>query len=550
MAIILPSGFQITSTDPVDSRFSVANQAARFALATANVYPGLLVYQQDVQLTYLLINVANVGNSTGWQIVTTGVSGSYATTGSNIFSGSQVVSGSLSVNGSTVITANQTSSMTVATASYFSGSISTAISSSYAATASVLLGSVESASYALYAVSSSQAATSSYTLSSSLSVSSSLAQTASFVTGSDIIGTVASASYISGPNFSANKLSTVTLGSVAGAYTEFLTLSGGTSGGINVIISINNNLVGATSQVSKTYIVTSQYGNAPNWQVVSPVSTTSHNGPSDDWELLFIQTGSSGTFRLRSTEGTTGNPTTFSINIYNLDGVPNLIITQTDTTGADFTAYSLWGGSPIMNIGASQQGGIGQVAIGTPYAQSGSVLTVSGSTALSGSLKVKGGITGSLFGTASYAVTSSYAQTASYFSGSISNAISASYALTASFTTTAQTASYVNIARTASFVTASNVVGTIASASFALTASYFSGSITNAVSSSYAQTASYVNALNQDITLTGSLNIKGTITADSASFTYLTTIYETSSVVYSSGSNTLGDASNDTQTLW
>jgi len=53
MAIILPSGFQITSTDPVDARFTVTNQAARYALAPANIYPGLLVYQQDVRLTFL-----------------------------------------------------------------------------------------------------------------------------------------------------------------------------------------------------------------------------------------------------------------------------------------------------------------------------------------------------------------------------------------------------------------------------------------------------------------------------------------------------------------
>ena len=53
----------------------------------------------------------------------------------------------------------------------------------------------------------------------------------------------------------------------------------------------------------------------------------------------------------------------------------------------------------------------------------------------------------------SYALTASFAATASYFSGSISNAISSSYALTSS---------------------------------------YFSGSISNAISSSYALTASYI----------------------------------------------------------
>jgi hypothetical protein len=51
-------------------------------------------------------------------------------------------------------------------------------------------------------------------------------------------------------------------------------------------------------------------------------------------------------------------------------------------------------------------------------------------------------------------------------------------------------------------------------------------------------------------TILGSLQVNGTVSATSASFTYVTTTYETASVIYSSGSNQLGDASNDTQTLW
>jgi hypothetical protein len=50
--------------------------------------------------------------------------------------------------------------------------------------------------------------------------------------------------------------------------------------------------------------------------------------------------------------------------------------------------------------------------------------------------------------------------------------------------------------------------------------------------------------------ITGSLNVQGTLTATSASITYLETVYETASIIYSSGSNQFGDASNDTQTLW
>ena len=50
--------------------------------------------------------------------------------------------------------------------------------------------------------------------------------------------------------------------------------------------------------------------------------------------------------------------------------------------------------------------------------------------------------------------------------------------------------------------------------------------------------------------ITGSLDISGTLTATSASITYLETVYETASIIYSSGSNQLGDASDDTQTLF
>lgn len=91
-----------------------------------------------------------------------------------------------------------------------------------------------------------------------------------------------------------------------------------------------------------------------------------------------------------------------------------------------------------------------------------------------------------------------------------------------------------------------NYVNNATSASFAQTA----------LSASYAPDISNRNGLittgsaggNQSIT--GSLNVEGTISATSASFTYVNTIYETASVIYSSGSNQLGDAADDTQTLW
>jgi hypothetical protein len=89
--------------------------------------------------------------------------------------------------------------------------------------------------------------------------------------------------------------------------------------------------------------------------------------------------------------------------------------------------------------------------------------------------------------------------------------------------------------------------GTSSWATNAVSTSYFSGSISNAVnatSSSYASTASYLNTLNQDLTFNGNLILNGT-----ASITYLNVAYESSSIIYSSGSNQFGDATNDTQTL-
>ena len=64
----------------------------------------------------------------------------------------------------------------------------------------------------------------------------------------------------------------------------------------------------------------------------------------------------------------------------------------------------------------------------------------------------------------------------------------------------------------------------------------------------YATTGS--NIFNGTQTITGSVNITGNISATSASFTYVNTVYETASVIYSSGSNQFGDASDDTQTLY
>jgi hypothetical protein len=200
------------------------------------------------------------------------------------------------------------------------------------------------------------------------------------------------------------------------------------------------------------------------------------------------------------------------------------------------------------------------------------------------------------------------ADTAS-FAVSASNAVSSSYAINS---TLAQTASYVENAQTASFVlnavsaslattnlytasVSSNIVTFTKGDGTTFNLTVATGSGTNIVSASYAlssslaQTASFVenavsasratsaanadnstlfnslsssqfpqlvlnNAFAGNNTFTGN-TVFGNITASNAQFNtasiqYLNVIYETASVIYSSGSNQFGDASDDVQTLY
>ena len=71
--------------------------------------------------------------------------------------------------------------------------------------------------------------------------------------------------------------------------------------------------------------------------------------------------------------------------------------------------------------------------------------------------------------------------------------------------------------------------------------------VSSSVSALYAETASYAPAY---LPLTGG-TINGNVTVNgTASIAFLNVTYESASVIYSSGSNQFGDASNDTQTLW
>lgn len=148
---------------------------------------------------------------------------------------------------------------------------------------------------------------------------------------------------------------------------------------------------------------------------------------------------------------------------------------------------------------------------------SGSTILMSGSLGVTGSadflstVNLYGGATGSLFGTASYAITASYALNAgSTDTGSLVETASFSNPII-TFTKGDGTTFLINL---------TDLVP--ATASLALTASYFSGSISNAISSSYALTASYVANVSSfpytgsaiisgSLAVTGSTNLSGSL---------------------------------------
>jgi hypothetical protein len=146
----------------------------------------------------------------------------------------------------------------------------------------------------------------------------------------------------------------------------------------------------------------------------------------------------------------------------------------------------------------------------------------SGDSQVTGSLNVSAGITGSLLGTASNA-------TLAADSDRLGNVGAASYALNTAltgFATTSSLTSYALNTAITGFATTSSLT------SYALTTS----------TTGFATTGSNTFAGNQ--IFNGNITVNGT-----GSFTYLNTRFESASIIYSSGSNQFGDATNDVQTL-
>lgn len=72
MATDIIQGWNVGSGEPLDAKSVKADASARYAISPVLVYEGLVVYQQDNNKLYVLTDVANVGNASGWTEVGAG----------------------------------------------------------------------------------------------------------------------------------------------------------------------------------------------------------------------------------------------------------------------------------------------------------------------------------------------------------------------------------------------------------------------------------------------------------------------------------------------
>jgi hypothetical protein len=475
------------------------------------------------------------------------------------FTGSVSVSGSLAVNGSNVILTNQTASMSVATASYWSGSILNATSASFASTASYWSGSINNV------------------LSASFADNANNAQTASYVQNAQ------SASYWSGSIINAATASFVTLAQSASYW----------SGSI-------------TNALSASYAATASYWSGSIFNAVSAsfaelarsasFATTASfalnagSGGGGGLSALYIQdegitqgTASYIDFVGNGVTATVSNGTA-SINIPGGAGASqaggNSVLTQSVSNVTWSFTHNLGTQYPVFTIFDSNDDVIIPQRINAVNTSS-ALIYFSTPRAGYAVASQGGNVTTASYAlvavSASYASNAQNATTASY----VTLAQTASFVLnaqTASFVTTAQTASFVANAQTASFANNFTVAGTltaqtlvvqtitssviyssgsnvfgndlsntqqltgsvsitgslavngsnvilsnqtssmsVATASFASTASYWSGSINNVASASFASTASYwsgsiINAETASFVQTASFALNGGVT--------------------------------------
>jgi hypothetical protein len=481
---IIPQNIELTSTSSATITFPTAESG--FAVASLGGSTGYVVSSSYALLAEYANTASYYPESDPVYIAQ---KPTLATTGSNTFIGNQTITGSLTVSGSGTFT-------NIGPAA-FTGSVSISGSTTQTGNNTLIGNTVLSGSIGISGSSTIQGTT---TMTGSLSISGSTTQTGN----NTLIGTttLTGSIFING-NIIPQISSSFDLGSLTNPWRAIYVQSGSISiqsdipGGIPAVISNANGNVtfaGAGFQLKSGSFVPFEVSSTARTVIRIP------SIPANDIGGLSIIGSSDGTYQP----------------VINPSGM--LHITSNDNQAARVTVDGFGSNIGTIFVGRHARG---TSSTPTPTLLGDVLVRFAGlGYATSSYFPVAGAVPTSLeFQATENYSTSSYGSRAvfyTYANGAISRSLvttidttgitiptSSRFFGTASWASNAQTASFLPVGTynvTASWaVSASQAVST----SFATTASY----VLNAVSSSFASTASFINPLNQNVIITGSLTL-------------------------------------------
>jgi len=419
MPISIINGFNVTSANPADLKTIVPNSASIGYITASWRYDGMPVY--------------SVAEAAEWRLI----GGTSNSNWVNVSNSGSVVSSSYSYTSSI--------SQNAITASYISGSISNVISSSYSTTASYALNGNSSGTTlitgATYPITSSWALSSVYSVASDFSELSQNSITSSYITASNVIGIVSSASYS-------------------------LTASYLTGYSIPIFVSSSLSSSFASQSISSSYLI----GYVPPFLVTSSISASfASQSLSSSYFIGYsiptlVSSSISSSFAYSSITSS-----------YLIGYMPPFLVSS--SISSSFASQSLFSTTASYSISSSYEfisvysitSSFATQSLSSSYANTASYLI-----GYSIPILVSSSISSSF---ASQSLSSSYANnasTASYLIGYVTPTF-VSYSLSSSFASQSISASYVS---------SSNIIGIIPSASYSttssysLTASYISGQVT------------------------------------------------------------------------
>jgi len=433
------------------------------------------------------------------------------------------------------ITASNITASGIIYAKKFVGSIDSAsvsVSSSYALTASYALnggsGGTSLTTGSTYPITASWSISSSYAVTSSISyiITSSYSITSSYIVSSSFASSSINSLYALSSSFASSSISSSYALSSSYSLTSSYALNAGTKITTGSTYPITSSW--SLNTISSSYALTASYalnsGTSLGTGSTYPITASwANNAVSSSYSLTssYVENTISSSYALSSSYSTNSNSSSYSLTAsYALNSGTTL------TTGSYYPITSSWSNysvsssysltSSYTNFAQSSSNALTASFVNlsqtASYVTSSNIVgtVTSASYAITSSYAFNS-LTSSFANSSSYSISSSYALSASYAPTNTNitaswafNSISSSYALTASYAlnagsgTSLGTGSTYPITSSWSLYSISSSYADTAlssafaySSSWAATASYLSGTASNALSSSYALTASY-----------------------------------------------------------